>query len=108
MSSAKSFTIVHDCAKIGCPQKKPRRGLEQDHPHACIDGRVFLTYTVFDPEAGEEVERVESLPCRRCAEEAEDSGAEHRRARWLVGKANGPVRGPVRGHPGAWRTRNPL
>jgi hypothetical protein len=30
---------------------------------------VYLGYTVFDPEMGEEVERVEALPCRRCAEE---------------------------------------
>jgi hypothetical protein len=43
--------------------------LPQDHPHACMDGWVYLSYTVFDEEAGEEVERVEALPCRRCAEE---------------------------------------
>ena len=43
-------------------------GLAEDHPHACMDGWVFLGYTVFDEEAGEEVERVETLPCRRCAE----------------------------------------
>jgi hypothetical protein len=39
---------------------------EQDHPHACLDGYVFLGYTVLDEETGEEVERVEALPCRRC------------------------------------------
>jgi hypothetical protein len=44
-------------------------GVEQDHPHACTDGLVFLAYTVFDEEVGDEVERVEALPCRRCAEE---------------------------------------
>jgi hypothetical protein len=43
---------------------------DQDHPHACLDGYVFLEYTAFDEESGEEVERVEALPCRRCAEEA--------------------------------------
>jgi len=43
---------------------------EQDHPHACLgDGFVYLGYTSFDEETGEEVERVEALPCRRCAEE---------------------------------------
>ena len=42
----------------------------QDHPHACLNGYVYLGYTVFEEETGEEVERVESLPCRRCAEEA--------------------------------------
>jgi hypothetical protein len=44
-------------------------GPAQDHPHACLDGWVYLSYTVFD-EAGEEVERVEALPCRRRANEA--------------------------------------
>ncbi len=41
---------------------------DQDHPHACLDGYVYLGYTVFDEERGEEVERVEALPCRRCSE----------------------------------------
>jgi hypothetical protein len=31
---------------------------------------VFLTYVVFDEAVGEEVERLEVLPCRRCANEA--------------------------------------
>jgi hypothetical protein len=43
---------------------------EQDHPHACTDGFVYLGYTSLDEETGEEVERVEALACRRCAEEA--------------------------------------
>jgi hypothetical protein len=43
----------------------------QEHPHACMDGLVYLSYTVFDEDAGDEVERVEALPCRRCAEERE-------------------------------------
>jgi len=43
---------------------------DRDHPHACLNGYVYLGYTVFDEEMGEEVERVEALPCRRCAEEA--------------------------------------
>ena len=43
---------------------------EQDHPHACLNGYVYLGYTAVDEETGEEVERVEALPCRRCAEEA--------------------------------------
>ena len=42
----------------------------QDHPHACMDGYVYLGYTAIDEETGDEVERVEALPCRRCAEEA--------------------------------------
>jgi hypothetical protein len=40
---------------------------EQDHPHACLNGYVYLGYTALDEETGEEVERVEALPCRRCA-----------------------------------------
>jgi len=38
----------------------------QDHPHACLDGLVYLTYTTC--EDGEEVERIEAIPCRRCAD----------------------------------------
>ena len=41
---------------------------DQDHPHACLNGYVYLGYTAFDEETGEEVERVEALPCRRCAD----------------------------------------
>jgi hypothetical protein len=40
---------------------------EQDHPHACLNGYLCLGYTIVDEETGEEVERVEALPCRRCA-----------------------------------------
>jgi len=42
---------------------------EQDtHPHACTEGVVYLTYTVFDEEVGYEVGRIEAIPCRRCAD----------------------------------------
>jgi hypothetical protein len=40
---------------------------EDTHLHACTDGIVFLTYTAFDPEVGDEVEKIEAIPCRRCA-----------------------------------------
>jgi len=43
---------------------------DQDHPHACLNGYIYLGYIALDEETGEEVERVEALPCRRCAEEA--------------------------------------
>jgi hypothetical protein len=43
---------------------------DQNHPHACLNGYVYLGYTAADEETGEEVERTEALPCRRCAEEA--------------------------------------
>jgi hypothetical protein len=32
------------------------------------DGLVFLTYTIFDEAVGEDVERLEVVPCRRCAD----------------------------------------
>jgi len=48
---------------------RPQPG-EDTHPHACWDGLVFLAYTVFDEAVGEDVERLEVVPCRRCASEA--------------------------------------
>ena len=48
---------------------RPREAYEDRHPHACADGLVFLTYTVFDDAMVEEVERLEVVPCRRCAAE---------------------------------------
>jgi hypothetical protein len=47
---------------------RPREASEDHHPHACTDRLVFLTYTVFDEAVGEEVERLEVVPCRRCAD----------------------------------------
>jgi len=49
----------------------PGPGPEQDHPHACVGGYIYLGYSAVDEETGDEVERVEALPCRRC----EDSRA---------------------------------
>jgi hypothetical protein len=46
----------------------PNEAGEDTHPHACLGGQVFLTYTTFDEEVGDEVERIECIPCRRCAE----------------------------------------
>jgi hypothetical protein len=43
---------------------------QDERPHACLNGYVYLGYTVLYEETGEEVERVEALPCRRCASEA--------------------------------------
>jgi hypothetical protein len=39
---------------------------KQDHPHACMDGWVFVGHLVEDSSTGEEVEIFEALPCRRC------------------------------------------
>ena len=38
---------------------------EHEHPHACLDGVVYIGHLV--EEEGEEVEVIEALPCRRCA-----------------------------------------
>jgi hypothetical protein len=58
-----------DNAESSAPDAHPSTE-EQDHPHACLGGYVYLGYTALDEETGEEVERVEALPCRRCASEA--------------------------------------
>jgi hypothetical protein len=47
---------------------RPTDASEDTHPHACTDGLVFLTYTAFDEEIGDEVERLDVVPCRRCAD----------------------------------------
>ena len=47
---------------------RPISAEEDSHPHACTDGLVFLTYTVYDEEIGDEAERLDVVPCRRCAE----------------------------------------
>ena len=49
---------------------RPERTDEDHPPHACWSGLVFLTYVVFDEEVGNEVERIEVIPCRRCSEVA--------------------------------------
>jgi hypothetical protein len=46
---------------------------DQDHPHACLNEYIYLGYTALDEETGEEVERVEALPCRRCLEDGVDA-----------------------------------
>ena len=39
----------------------------QDHPHACLNGYVYLGYTYVGHD-GEEYEAFEAIPCRRCAD----------------------------------------
>ena len=56
-----------DTTESSAPHAHPSTE-EQDHPHACVDGWVYLGYTATDEETGEEVEMVEVLPCRRCAD----------------------------------------
>jgi hypothetical protein len=40
---------------------------DQDHPHACMNGYIYLGYT-YTGEDGDEVEAFEAIPCRRCAD----------------------------------------
>jgi hypothetical protein len=42
--------------------------LERLRPCACLDGVVYIGHLVEDPGTGEEVEVIEAVPCRRCAE----------------------------------------
>jgi hypothetical protein len=49
---------------------RPANEENDPHPHACYEGVVYLGYTVFSEEIGDEVERIEAVPCRRCASEA--------------------------------------
>ena len=60
---------VHPMAteKSSAPAQPSTR--EQDHPHACLEGGVYIGHLV--EEDGEEVEVLEAVPCRRCA------GVEH-------------------------------
>ena len=39
-----------------------------ERPHACTDGVVYIGHLVEDPGTGEEVEVLEAVPCRRCAD----------------------------------------
>jgi hypothetical protein len=59
----------HTISPAGDPFHASGATRDQDHPPVCLDGYVYLEYTAIDEETGEEVERVEALPCRRCAEE---------------------------------------
>ena len=43
-------------------------------PHGCYRGIVYIGHMAVDPETGEEVEVIESVPCRRCASEASRGG----------------------------------
>lgn len=59
--------VTVDTSKSSAPHAHPPTE-GQDHPHACLNGYVYLGYTALDEKTGEEVERVEALPCRRCAD----------------------------------------
>ena len=53
---------------------RPTAPEEDTHPHACLDGFVYLGYVVESPDDLDgEVAQYERIPCRRCAEEAEEA-----------------------------------
>jgi hypothetical protein len=39
-----------------------------ERAHACYQGVVFIGHVVEEPGTGEEVEVIEAIPCRRCAD----------------------------------------
>jgi hypothetical protein len=41
---------------------------EEETPHGCIAGVVYIGYMTEDPETGEEVEVFEPVRCRRCGD----------------------------------------
>jgi hypothetical protein len=41
---------------------------QDERPHACIDGTVYIGHLVEDPGTGEETEVIEAVPCRRCSD----------------------------------------
>ena len=47
------------------PAHDPRT--EDEHPHGCYEGWVYLGY-IGEDDHGEEVETFEAVPCRRCAD----------------------------------------
>jgi hypothetical protein len=55
-----------DKSKSSAPDPHPST---EESPHACMDGLVFIGHLVED-ESGEEVEVIESAPCRRCSDKA--------------------------------------
>jgi hypothetical protein len=46
------------------------RAGDQDHPHCCLNGYIYLGY-MYVGEDGDEVEAYEAIPCRRCAADEE-------------------------------------
>jgi hypothetical protein len=59
-----------DATESSAPHAHPSTE-EQNHPHACIDGWVFLGRVVeSEHDLDGEVVEYERVPCRRCASEA--------------------------------------
>jgi hypothetical protein len=52
----------------GDPFTAPHHDDEDECPHACLEGVVYIGHLVEDPGSGEETEVIEAVPCRRCTE----------------------------------------
>ncbi len=57
----------HTISPAGDPFYAASRPHEDDVPHGCIDGVVYIGRMV-EGEDGQEVEAFEPVPCRRCAD----------------------------------------
>ena len=57
----------HTISPAGDPFTAAPRHDDQDHPHACLEGVVYISHLVEDPGTGEEVEEFALYLCRRCA-----------------------------------------
>lgn len=56
---------------------------KQDRPHACLEGVVYIGHLVAG-EDGNEVEVIEAIPCRRCADSTLKGGSRIVRRRPLT------------------------
>ena len=59
-----------DALESSAPHAHPSTAedLDQDRPHACYEGVVYIGHFVEDSGTGEEFEVIEAVPCRRCAD----------------------------------------
>jgi hypothetical protein len=56
----------HTISPAGDPFHAAPRHDRDESPHACYDAVVYIGHMI--EEDGDEVERIEAVPCRRCSE----------------------------------------
>ena len=62
------MTIAHDAHPHDDSVEAHYSGLERlESPHVCLNGAVYIGRLVIDGD-GNEVEVIEAVPCRRCAD----------------------------------------
>ncbi|MBA2712402.1 MAG: hypothetical protein H0U55_02460 [Rubrobacteraceae bacterium] len=61
----------HTISPAGDPFHAAPRHDDQDRPHACYEGVVYIGHLVESEADGEEVEVYEAVPCRKCLPEVE-------------------------------------